>query len=338
MISITLFDILYNMLRFVARRILILPFALIIIHFLAFTYAHYAGPIRAARTPYLRQQFENQPLFETYIAHVKELINGGEETLPGTREEFFALFKQSAGASLGLLGISMTLSVVLGVLLGLQAVRVQPPGVRGWLTPISTIGLAMPSFYLGSLGILAIVYYVLYIRPGSTTLLPIKGFGWDAHLVMPTIALTLRPMVQIAQVVAGLLSDELGKQYVIAARSFGHSWRNIRWKLAMRNILAPVLLTVASSLRMTFGELVVVEWFFHWPGLGNLLASALVPGQLSSQLGATAYFLNPPIIAAIVTTISAVFLITDFIASLAVRAFDPRLRGEEEPSKVGALA
>ena len=321
------------MLRFIIRRILIIPVALVVIHFLAFTYAHYAAPIRAARTPYLRQQIVETPLLPSYWAHVKELFIGGEETLPESRQEFFASFRQAAGASLGLLGIAMTLAIVLGVLLGLQAVRVQPPGIHRWLTPLTTVGLAMPSFYLGSLGILAVVYYVLYLRPGSPGLLPIKGFGWDNHLILPSLVLSLRPMVQIAQVVAGLLAGELGKQYVVAARSFGHSWRNIRWKTAMRNILAPVLLTVAGTLRLTFGELVVIEWFYSWPGLGNMLASALVPGALSSQLGATHYFLNPPIIAAIVAIISAVFLVVDLIASVSVRVFDPRLRVEEEPSR-----
>ncbi len=323
------------MIRFIARRILIIPIALILIHFLAFTYAHFAGPIRAARTPYLREQFESSPLFASYFAHVKDLLTGGETTLIAPREEFFSMFTSAAGASLGLLGISLVLSIFFGFGLGLLAVRSQPPGIRRWLTPLSTLGLAMPSFYLGSLGILAVVYYVLYIRPGSPGILPIKGFGWDAHLIMPAITLSLRPTVLIAQMVAGLLSGELGKQYVIAARSFGHSWRNIRWKQAMRNILGPVLLMFASTLRLTFGELVVVEWFFSWPGLGELLASALVPGQLSSQMGATAYFLNPPIIAAVVVIISGVFLLVDLVVSVGVRAVDPRMRGDEDLARAG---
>jgi peptide/nickel transport system permease protein len=321
------------MFRFITRRLLLIPFALVLVHFLAFAYAHYAGPIRAARTPYLRQQFEEKPLWDSYLAHVKDLLTGGEETLPGTRDEFVDLFKRGAVASLGLLGIAMGVAIAVGVALGLQAVRNQPPGVRRWLTPFTTVGLAMPSFYLGSLGILAVVYYVLYIRPGSTGPLPIKGFGWDLHLVLPVLALSLRPMVQIAQVVASLLAGELGKQYVVAARSFGHNWRGIRWRLAMRNVLGPVLLAMAGTLRLTFGELVVVEWFYNWPGLGYTLASALVPGSLSSQLGSTRYFLNPPIIAAIVCIISAVFLLVDLLASIAGRVLDPRLRTEEEPGK-----
>jgi ABC-type dipeptide/oligopeptide/nickel transport system permease component len=49
--------------------------------------------------------------------------------------------------------------------------------------------------------------------------LPLTGFGWDSHLIMPALVLITRPTVQIAQATAGLLSDELGKQYVVAAAS-----------------------------------------------------------------------------------------------------------------------
>lgn len=94
----------------------------------------------------------------------------------------------------------------------------------------------------------------------------------------------------------------------------------------MFNVLAPIILTIAGSFRLLVGELIVVEWLFNWPGLGNLLASALVPGTLSSSLGSTPLFLSPPVVAAVVTIFAAMFLIVDLIASVAVRIVDPRLR------------
>ena len=317
------------MIRFLLRRLLIIPPVLILLHFLGFAYAHFARPIRAARTPYLRELIETTPLWDTYRQHVQDIFGGQLGQMPGSSGEFGERLLSATQASLGLLAIALLISVILGFLLGVAAVRTQPPGVRRWLTPLSTLGLAMPSFYLGSLGILAIVFYVLWRGPGSDAPLPIKGFAWDKHLVMPVIALSLRPMVQVAQVIAGLLAGELGKQYVTAARSFGHTWRSIRWRQAMRNVLAPILMTVAASLRQMVSELVVVEWLFGWTGLGLLLASALVPGTLSSDIGATPLFLSPPVVAAIVTVIGLLFMVVDLISSLAVRIIDPRLRPHE---------
>jgi peptide/nickel transport system permease protein len=317
------------MTRFRLRRLLINPPVLALVHFLGFAYAHFARPIRAARTPYLRELIETTPLWDSYRQHILDIFNGNLGSMPGGQAGLGEMLLRSTQASLGLLAIALLISVVLGFLLGTQAVRTQPPGVRRWLTPLATLGLATPSFYLGSLGILAMVYYVLWRGPGSAAPLPIKGFAWDRHLVMPVIALSLRPTVQIAQVIAGLLAGELGKQYVVAARSFGHTWRNIRGRQAMRNVLAPILLTVAASLRQAVGELVVVEWLFGWSGLGLLLASTLVPGHLSTDLGATQLFLSPPVVAAIVTVIGLLFLVVDLISSVAIRMIDPRLRPQD---------
>jgi peptide/nickel transport system permease protein len=317
------------MFNFFIRRLLMIPVALLLIHFLSFSYAHIARPIRAARTPYARESFENEPLWPTYQAHLQDLLTGSLDQLPGGRGEFLEVIRLATVASLGLLIPVLLVAILAGLGLGMQAVHIQPPATARWLSLLSTIGLATPSFYLGSLLILAIVYYALWKGPGTQSILPLKGFGWDNHMILPMITLIMRPSVQIAQMTAELMVGELGKQYVIAARSIGHTWRNIRWRQTMRNILAAVILTIGGSLRLLMGELIVVEWLFNWPGLGNLMASTLVPGQYSTVLGSTPLFLNPPLVSVVVTIIAAIFLISDLIASSLVRIVDPRLRPHE---------
>jgi len=321
---------------FIARRLVFIPIALILVNFLAFTYAHYARPIRAERTPYV-QAVEAGPLLPAYKEYVQKTIHldfSMEVSIPGQRTGPIPLdqvLKNAIIASLGLLAVAMLLSIVLGFIFGFAAVRNDPPGVARWMTFFSTVGLAMPSFYIGSLLILAMVFYVLRRGPGTDMPLPLDGFGWDLHLVLPVIALMARPTVQMAQTTANLLSGELGKQYVIAARSIGYTWRSIRNSYALRNIIAPVIITIAGLLRFTVGELVIIEWLFKWPGLGRLLGWTLVPAQLTSTR-ASPLFLNPSAMATIVVLIAALFLLTDFIAAILVRVFDPRLRNPEGES------
>ncbi len=329
------------MLRFILRRLIILPIALVLIHFLGFTYAYVARPIRAARTPYLREQVTNSyPLFKSYGLYLQEVFHGSlfQAAGQGPKIESFAqTFGKATVASLGLLAIALSLSILFGMIIGLLAVRNQPPGVRGWMTVISTVGLAMPSFYVGSLSILLIVFVLVWRGPNSESLIPIRGFGWDRHLILPVFALMLRPTVQIAQVTANMLVSELGKQYIVAARSFGHTWHNIRWRQAMRNVIAPITLSVAGSFRLLVGELIVVEWLFNWPGLGNLLASTLVPGTLSNNLGAMATFLDPPTVAWDIAIIGAIFILTDLLTSILVRLLDPRLRAQDVVAQSGDI-
>jgi ABC-type dipeptide/oligopeptide/nickel transport system permease component len=96
----------------------------------------------------------------------------------------------------------------------------------------------------------------------------------------------------------------------------------------LRNVVAPVILTIAGLQRFLVGELIMIEWLFRWPGLGRILGWTLVPAQLTSSRGSP-LFLNPPVMATVLTLIAALFLLTDFFAAVSVRYLDPRLRNQE---------
>jgi peptide/nickel transport system permease protein len=169
---------------------------------------------------------------------------------------------------------------------------------------------------------------------------PVAGFGWDLHLVLPILALMLRPTVQIAHVSASLLSDELGKRYVTAARGFGHTWRDILRDKALRNILAPLFLTISGSFRLSVAELLLIEWLFSWPGIGGMLVRTLVPPRVVASLAGfsdvSVYFLNPPILSLLLVIFSLLFYLVDTLASLLARRVDPRLEsGNQEEASYG---
>jgi ABC-type dipeptide/oligopeptide/nickel transport system permease component len=148
----------------------------------------------------------------------------------------------------------------------------------------------------------------------------------------------LRPTVQIAHVTASLMSEELSKRYVTAARGFGHTWRDILRDKALRNILAPLFLTISSSFRILVAELLLIEWLFNWPGIGGMLVRTLVPpnvvGSLSGFTNVSVYFLNPPLLSLLLVLFGLLFYLVDTLASLLARWVDPRLEsaGPEEPS------
>lgn len=323
------------MAKFILRRLLFIPPLLLLVNFLGFTYAHYARPIRAARTPYVQAE-EAGPLFPAYGNYLQTLINldfGMELATPEMTRSNIPVtlgdtLKNATTASVGLLLITLFLSVVAGLYLGFKATKNDPPDISRWLTFTSTVGLAMPSFYIGSLLIIGLIFYVIWRGPETEVPLPLSGYGWDVHLVLPVLALMARPTFQLAQVTAGVLSGELGKQYVIAGRSLGRTWRSIRLNYALKNVIAPVILTVAGLQRFLVGELILIEWLFRWPGLGRILGWTLVPAELTSSQGSP-LFLNPPVMATVLTLIAALFLITDILAAALVRALDPRLRVED---------
>ncbi len=315
------------MLRFLARRLVLIPVILAAANFFGFYFAFSIAPVISTSNPYSQGTLDLPPVLPEYMNYISNVARGNFGTT-FNGENVTETISRVSIASLGLIGISLTLSIVLGVMLGRLAVRRNRVGVSTWLTFTSTVGLALPSFYVATLLITLFLFIFLYLTTGNTTMIPFQGFGWDAHLILPVLALTFQPTVKIAQVTGSLLSEELEKQYVTAALSFGHSFKSLKNKFAFRSILAPILLTIASSLRLMIAELIIIERLFNWPGLGRLIASALSIRSQSQDV------LSPPLIAALLTVLVGLFLLIDLFATTLSRVIDPRLRIETETTAV----
>ena len=315
------------MLRFLLRRLGLIPVILVVANFFGFYFAFSIAPVVSTSNPYAQKNLDVPPVLPEYLNYMSHVAQGDFGTTFNGENVIEAIARVSM-ASLGLIGIALTLSIFLGIILGRLAVRRNRTGVSTWLTFTSTIGLALPSFYVATLLIAQFLFIFLYATTGNTSIIPFQGFGWDAHLILPVLALTFQPTVKIAQVTGSLLSEELEKQYVTASLSFGHSFKSLKNKFAFRSILAPILLTIASSLRLMLAELIIIERLFNWPGLGRLIASAL---SISSQ---SQDVLSPPLIAALLTVLVGLFLLVDLFATTFSRIIDPRLRVETETTVV----
>lgn len=317
------------MTRYFLRRLGLVPVGLLLANFLGFAYAHLVRPIQSAANPLFAGTSGAAPLLPAYAAYLRGLSHLDFGKLPPAGAPVGPLIAEATLASMGLLALALLLSVVLGVGLGLRAVRSDPPGIAPWLTILSTLGLAMPGFYIGSLLILAALAYIIW-GPGSPAL-PAQGFGWDLHLLLPTLVLAARPTAQIAQVTAGLLVAEMDKMYIVTARSVGNPWQVVRRRHALRNVVAPVAVAVFGALRLAVSELIVVEWIFGWPGLGRLLAWTLLAPQSTS--GVRPVFLHPPTLAATLAVLATIFLLGDLSSGFLARLVDPRLRAASQPTQ-----
>jgi peptide/nickel transport system permease protein len=318
------------MMKYFLRRALLMIVLLVGINFFAFSYAHYGRFAQLSSNPIFAQTGRADPVFPLYKEYITGILSGSPAEMPNMKGvDVLSAVGNSAKASLGLLGIAFTLSLVIGFIVGTNSARANPPRVSGWLIPFTTMSLAMPGFYIGALIITFSVFYLLHSPGGKGELFfPLSGFGWDRHLILPLIALTFRPAVQIGQSTAVTLSEEFKKQYVPPALSFGHSWRRIRWRTALRNVYAPLSHVSASSLRILVGELILVEWLFGWPGLGRMLASSLQPPPIAtiSSAALPASYLHPPTVATVVTVLGIILVVADLVFSTFAHSADPRLR------------
>ena len=308
--------------RYILRRLAVIPLGLLLASFAGFAYAHLVRPVQLANNPIFAVNNKPTPLLPAYLTYLKGLPRLDFGVLPPAGADIGTLVANAAIASFALLALALLIAVLLGAALGIKAVRTEPTRIAPWLTGLTTIGLAMPGFYIGSLLIMAVLFYLIY---GPTSLpIPVQGFGWDLHLLLPTVVLAARPTAQVAQVTASLLASEIDQQHIVTARSIGVPWATVRRKHALRNIIAPVAIAVFAALRLMVSELIVVEWIFAWPGVGRLLAQIL----LSPRTGGAPepVFLHPAALGTTLAVLAAVFLLTDLAAGVVARIADPRLR------------
>jgi peptide/nickel transport system permease protein len=212
--------------------------------------------------------------------------------------------------SLGLLTLAMALGGLVGGLLGTLTAARRRRGAAMGLVLLSIIGVSTPSFFLGML--LQGIEIALY-RATGLRLVPIGGFGWDSHLVLPVLVLAARPIAQVARLTHVQLSDILAQDYVRTAYAKGLRPRRVWGLHIVPNAANAVLTALAMSLRLALSSLPVVEVLFGWPGAGRGLLEALRTYQADL---ATLF----------VVVLGALFVGLNLLLEIAYRLVDPRLR------------
>ena len=217
--------------------------------------------------------------------------------------------------SLGLLAVSLGLATVLGVGLGTVAARWRHSPLALATNLFATLGVALPSFLAALLLQLAALWYT---RQVGRSLLPMGGFGWDSHLVLPALVLAARPIAQVARVTFNVLSEAWQQDYVRTARGKGASENRVLFRHIFRNAAIPILTTLGTSLRFSLSSLPVVELFFSWPGVGFNLLRAI--SQKDDYLTV-----------ALSLCLGLLFILVNWLLDGSYRMIDPRLR-QEQPS------
>ena len=140
----------------------------------------------------------------------------------------------------------------------------------------------------------------------------IGASGLDSY-VLPVLALSIPLMSTIVRIVRSHLLDVLGMDFVTALRAKGLTTREIVYRHALRNALAPFITFLALQLGWLVGGTILVENVFSWPGLGSLMVSATQVRDLT-------------VIEASVVLVATAYVVLNLLADLAVAAIDPRVR------------
>ena len=247
----------------------------------------------------------DRPLPVQYGTHVLELVQGNLGYSPTFRGNPLPRIMERVPATLLLTASAIVLTVLIGIPAGMAAASFQHHwpdlAISGGVAAL----LAVPNFWLGMM-----LIAVLSVQLGW---LPSLGFTGAASLVMPSVALAARLIALVARLMRGIVIEERRKDYVRTAHAKGLTAGRIMYRHVLRNALIPIVTVVGLQTGYLLGGSVVVERLFDWPGIGDLLLTAVGLRDYTLVQGITVLFVIG-------------FLLINLLVEVLFRLINPRLR------------
>ena len=249
----------------------------------------------------------DKPLYVQYVSFISRIISGDLGKSYLTNRDVFDTILEKIPATALLSFAAILISSVIGIAIGVVSSVKQYSFKDYFFIILSLLGISIPQF------VLALV--LIYIFGSELKIFPIAGYinnGW-IYIVLPAIALALRPLAITARITRTSMLDELNKDYVRTARAKGLSEFQVIIKHALRNALNPVITTLSSSLATTLGGVFFIEYIFNWPGIGSLAMDSILK-------------LDFPMIQGTILFSALVFVILNLLVDILYAFIDPKVK------------
>ncbi len=211
--------------------------------------------------------------------------------------------------------LSLAVAVGIGFPLGILAAVNANRRLDAIVTACSSLGLAVPGFWLG---LLLIIFFSVQLQ-----WLPASGIG-DAnkpfyqnlqYLILPVITIAVSNLAVFSRYVRSAMIDILSADYVRTARAKGLAENVVIVRHALRNALIPVITIVGIQFGRLLGGAVITESVFSYPGIGRLVINSI---------GNRDY----PVVQATLMLVVLIFLITNILVDASYAYLDPRVKLE----------
>lgn len=327
------------MLLYLGKRIVGLVTVLLVMSFIVFCLQAIipTDPARAMAGPTaplatvekVREQLGlNDPLLTQYGRFIGNLLSGELGTSIRTRQPIASDIRKYAPASVELGLVALLFGVAIAALLALLQSSSQKSA------PIRLLVLAAGSMpiFLSALLLVYVFWFKLGWLPGvgrlyarrfsgPTGLNLLDGFlvgrpeiSLDAlsHLVLPGFALALPVAVAVSRSLNGALVDVMKQSYIRTGRGKGLSEATVVLRHGLRNAASAPLAMIGLQVGLLFGNLLIVERIFAWPGLGLYTVQAFASSDLPAVLGVSMVF-------------GAFYIVINALVEIAQSLADPRI-------------
>lgn len=306
--------------NYAVRRLLQLIPILLAITFLSY------GMMRIAGSDVIEQKMENtgetvsqeiidaareelgldKPFVVQYFSWLGNLLRGDMGTSYVSNKPVFSTFVSKLPATLLLTVVSILLTVVISIPLGIWAAVKQNKATDYVIRTASFIGNSLPNFFVSLL-----LMYLFAIRLGWFPVIS-KGVSLQS-VALPAFTLAIAMSAKYLRQVRATVLDELSKDYVLGAKARGVPFSTTMMKSVMKASLVTIITLLTLSIGSLLGGTAIVESIFMWDGVGKMAVDAI-------------NMRDYPIIQAYVMWMAIIYVVVNLITDLSYRYLDPRIR------------
>ena len=255
----------------------------------------------------------DKPIWLQYVDWLRNIATGDLGKSYRYDLPAWEIIKPLFPVTLELAILSMIVAVVLGVPTGVISAVRQDTTLDYILRVLSLAGLAMPSFWLGMVIILALVAWIGWIPP--MTYVPARE-NFKLHFIqfaLPALAVGYRSSALIMRITRSALLEVMREDYIRTARAKGQGERTVIWRHALKNAILPVVTVIGIEFAFLIGGLIVTETVFNLPGVARFLVQAIA-------------WRDYPIVQTLVMFTAAIVIFSNLAVDMLYGVLDPRVR------------
>lgn len=237
----------------------------------------------------------DRPAVTRYVEWLGGVVQGDLGRSLANGRDIAELIGNRFGNTLFLALYAAALSIPLAVGLGMLAALYRGSLFDRLVNSVALSSVSIPEFFLAY--ILIVVFAQSGLFPSMSDVQPGLGFGEKLYRAfLPALTLTLVVTAHMMRMTRAAIINLMASPYIEMARLKGISPRRIITHHALPNALAPIINVVALNMAYLITGVVVVEFVFVYPGLGQLLVDSVSKRdvtvvQASSLIFASVYIL-----------------------------------------------
>jgi peptide/nickel transport system permease protein len=255
----------------------------------------------------------NDPLLVQFGTWMGQLSRGDLGISLISNTPVMGMIGQRIWPTLNIALLTITLSVLLAVPMGVLAAWRHRTAVDYAVMTFSVLGFSVPVFVIGYLFIQAFSIELHWLPVQGYTA-PSKDFGkFLSKAILPSLTLATIYIALIARMTRASMLEVLGEDYIRTARAKGVAERGVLFRHALRNAAVPIMTIIGTGFALLVSGVVVTESVFNIPGIGRLTVDAILARDY-------------PVIQAMILLTSGLYVMINLLIDVSYSLIDPRIR------------